>query len=70
MASATLTKMSDAAGPQDWSAIQVQEWLLLLLRFAITRDPKDEAAALSVANDLDSLGMCFIRSNVLRQNKR
>jgi hypothetical protein len=32
------------------------EWLLLLLRFAIMHDPGDQAAVLSVANEIDSLG--------------
>jgi len=43
-------------GSQEWRAIQVREWLLLLLRFAITRDRKDEAAALAIADELDALG--------------
>jgi hypothetical protein len=30
---------------------------LLLLRFAVTRDPEDAAAIAAVANDLDSLGL-------------
>ena len=41
----------------DWRAGRVQEWLLLLLRFAITRDPKDEAAALAMADEIDALGL-------------
>ena len=32
------------------------EWLLLLLRFAITRDPKDEAAVIAMADGIDALG--------------
>jgi len=43
-------------GSQEWRAVQVREWLLLLLRFAITRDRKDEAAALATADELDALG--------------
>ena len=35
-----------ATGPQDRRADQIREWLLLLLRFAITHEAKDEAAAL------------------------
>jgi hypothetical protein len=41
---------------QDWHAAQVRKWLLLLLRFAITRDRKDEAAVLAIADELDGLG--------------
>ncbi len=40
----------------DWRDRKVQEWLLLLLRFAVTRDPGDRAAALAMADELDSLG--------------
>ena len=36
---------------------RVQGWLLLLLRFAITRDPQDEAAALAMADEIDALGL-------------
>jgi hypothetical protein len=35
---------------------QIREWLLLLLRFAITRDPSDQAVVRSVANEIDSFG--------------
>jgi hypothetical protein len=43
-------------GSQDWRAGRIREWLLLLLRFAITCDPKDQAAAFAVADELDALG--------------
>src|SRR5262249_59558238 len=35
---------------------RIREWLLLLLRFAITRDGKDQAAALAMADEIDALG--------------
>jgi len=35
---------------------QIREWLLLLLRFAITRDPSDQAVVRSVASEIDSFG--------------
>jgi hypothetical protein len=44
-------------GSQDWRAVRIREWLLLLLRFAITRDAKDEAAALALADEIDALGL-------------
>jgi len=44
-------------GRQDWRARQVRDWLLLLLRFAITRDPDDQAAARRTAGEIDSLGI-------------
>src|SRR5262249_7287840 len=34
----------------------IREWLLLLLRFAITCDPNDKAAALALADEIDALG--------------
>src|SRR5262245_47549961 len=43
-------------GSQDGRACRIREWLLLLLRFAITRDPKDEAAVFAMADELDALG--------------
>src|SRR5262249_57774887 len=36
---------------------RIREWLLLLLRFAITRDPKDEAAVIAMADEIDALGL-------------
>jgi hypothetical protein len=41
----------------DWRDRKVREWLLLLLRFAVTREPSDRSATLAVAEELDSLGM-------------
>src|SRR5262245_62207559 len=43
-------------GSQDWRAGRIREWLLLLLRFAITCDPKDQAAAFAMADEIDALG--------------
>jgi hypothetical protein len=41
---------------QVWRDRKVREWLLLLLRFAITRDPTDQSAALAMADELDAVG--------------
>jgi hypothetical protein len=41
---------------QDWRVKRIREWLLLLLRFAVTRDAKDEAAALAMADEIDAIG--------------
>ena len=38
------------------AAGRIREWLLLLLRFAITRDPKDQVAAFAMADEMDALG--------------
>ena len=43
----------------DWRERRVSEWLLLLLRFAVTRQPPDRTAALAMADELDSLGGCW-----------
>ncbi len=40
----------------DERAGQVREWLFLLLRFAITRDPQDQLAVLMTASGIDLLG--------------
>ena len=44
-------------GSHDWRDRKVREWLLLLLRFAVTREPSDQSAALAMADELDSLGL-------------
>lgn len=44
-------------GSPEWRVVQIREWLLLLLRFAVTHDPSDQAAVLAVANGIDSLGL-------------
>ena len=40
-----------------WEDRKIQEWLLLLLRFAVTRETTDRSSALAMADELDSLGM-------------
>jgi len=44
-------------GSQDWRAARIREWLLLLLRFAITHDATDELAAFAVADEIDAIGL-------------
>jgi hypothetical protein len=51
-----------AVDAPDWRSRQVREWLLLLLRFAVTRDARDESAVLSLAHELDSLGLGWVPS--------
>lgn len=36
---------------------QVNEWLLLLPRFAVTSDARDQSAALALADEIDARGM-------------
>ena len=49
--------VSSRSGERDWGARQVREWLLLLLRFAITSDPADRSAAFALADEIDALGL-------------
>jgi len=44
-------------GSHDWRDRKIREWLLLLLRFAVTQEPTDQGTALAVADELDSLGV-------------
>ena len=44
-------------GSHDWCDRKIREWLLLLLRFAVTQEATDQGAALVVADELDSLGV-------------
>jgi hypothetical protein len=53
----TSGKMVFEFDSHDWRGRKLQEWLLLLLRFAVTREPTDRSAALAMADELDSLGM-------------
>jgi hypothetical protein len=48
--------MAAEIGSYDWLDRNVREWLLLLLRFAITQQPSDRSAACGMAEQLDSLG--------------
>ena len=42
---------------RDWRDKKIREWQLLLLRFAITREPADQTAVLAHAEELDSVGV-------------
>jgi len=41
---------------RNWREKKIREWLLLLLRFAITREAEDRAAAHIFAEELDAIG--------------
>jgi hypothetical protein len=49
-------KMVGQIGSHGWRERKLRDWLLLLLRFAITRDPLDRSAVMALADELDSLG--------------
>ena len=53
----TSRKMTVQFGLHDWRDRKLREWLLLLLRFSITRESRDHAAVLAVADELDSLSV-------------
>jgi hypothetical protein len=44
-------------GSPDWRGWKLREWLLHLLRFAVTRDLSDQAAVLALADEIDSAGI-------------
>lgn len=48
--------MTRPGGDYDWRGRKLREWLLLLLRLAITQDPQDRTVVLAAADELDSLG--------------
>lgn len=62
LAAVGLSATGGVVAAQDDRARQVREWLLLLLRFAITRDPEDHLAVLMMANGIDRLGRPWGRS--------
>ena len=65
--------MVGETGSHDWRDRQVREWLLLLLRFAITREQSDRSAVLAMADELDSRahdGARTRRSSFIRQAGR
>ncbi len=51
------TPVERAIASQDRRAGQIREWLLLILRFAVTRDSNDEAGVFGKADELNSLGL-------------
>ena len=55
--SAVASAPSGANDAQDWGARQVREWLLLLLRFAVTSDSRDQSEALALADEVDARGL-------------
>jgi hypothetical protein len=62
LAAARPSAAGSVVAAQDGAAKQVREWLLLLLRFAITQDPEDRLAVLLMANGFDHLARQCRRS--------
>ena len=48
--------MTARTGPHESQYLKLREWLLLLLRFAVTRSPSDQASVFALAHQLDSVG--------------
>ena len=46
----------NACSADDWRERKIHEWLLLTLRLAITREPRDRLAVFAMADELDALG--------------
>ena len=49
--------MHDRTLEQDgWRAKKIQDWLLAIIRFAITRDQSDKHTVLAISQEMDGLG--------------
>jgi hypothetical protein len=49
--------MNAAFSSNDWREQKIRDWLLLMLRFAVIRDPSDQSAVFAMADELDALGV-------------
>jgi len=52
-----MRKTRPQTGVPDWRDRKIREWLLLLLRYAVTREAAERFAALTLADELDSVGV-------------
>ena len=55
--SGTSATVINEPGSCEWREWRIREWLLLLLRFAVTQEPSDRTAAIAMAHELDSVGV-------------
>jgi hypothetical protein len=55
--------MNNSTDRDDWQTRKVREWLLSLLRFAITLEPADRFAVMSYASEMDLRSFQFTRSS-------
>jgi len=53
----TMHNTNVETGAHDWRDRRIREWLLLLLRYAVTREHADRLAVLALADELDSVGL-------------
>jgi hypothetical protein len=49
--------MTATDDPADWRRRKIRDWLLQLLRFAITQEASDHASAVSMADEMDAVGL-------------
>ena len=48
--------MSDVVARDEWQTKKVRDWLLAILRFAVTLHDADKSAVLAIAEEIDKLG--------------
>jgi hypothetical protein len=48
--------MSDVVGRNEWRSKKVRDWLLAILRFAVTLRDEDRSAVMVAAEEIDRLG--------------
>ena len=48
--------MSDVIAWEEWRTKKIKDWLLAILRFAVTLDDADRSAVLVIAEEIDKLG--------------
>jgi hypothetical protein len=48
--------MAETATESEWQSRKVKNWLLTILRFAVTRDEADLVCVLEIAREIDRLG--------------
>jgi hypothetical protein len=47
--------MNAAFSSDDWRERKIREWLLLMFRFAVTREPRDRSAVFAMADELHAI---------------
>ena len=63
-------KMIVDLASRDWREGKIREWLLLLLRFAITREVADRSAVQTLASELDCVGLSSSAPSFFRRTSQ
>lgn len=50
--------MRNAVDRDSWRAKKVKDWLLAILRFAVTMEQADKSTVLAIADEMDRSGFC------------